>query len=64
MAKIYDMATGAIIAGEQNDDIHAATADRYAPDARLQTVQEATAIEDMAPVDAYMVMLQDLLKKL
>ena len=57
MAKIYDMATGAIIAGEQTDQINAAPADMYAPDARLQTVQETTSIEDMAPVDAYMVML-------
>lgn len=64
MATIYDMATGAIIAGEGHAVNEPAQADLYAADARLQTVDEAVAIEDMAPVDAYMVMLQDLLKKL
>ena len=64
MATIYDMATGAIIAGKEHAVNESTRADLYATDARLQTVDEAAAIEDLAPVDAYMVMLQDLLKKL
>jgi hypothetical protein len=61
---IYDMVTGNIISGNEcPGDSHAA---EYipAPDLALQTIENSTPIEEMTPVDAYMVMLQDLLKKL
>ena len=64
MATIYDMSTGKIIAAQEYRAGEIQPADIPVPEARLQTVETGTAIEDMAPVDAYMVLLQDILKKL
>ena len=60
MATIYDLSTGRVIAADEYPARE--TPPAAMPD--LQTVGTATAIEDMAPVDAYMVLLQDILKKL
>ena len=64
MAMIYDMATGEVITGHDsaNETLHPENIP--APALALQTIQDSTPVEDMAPVDAYMVMLQELLKKL
>ena len=64
MATIYDMSTGRIIAANEYAAGEIPPADIPSPEAALQTIEAGTAIEDMAPVDAYMVMLQELLKKL
>ena len=62
MAMIYDMITGRVVQdSEYTDPQKTATP---APVLAVQTVEAGTPIEEMAPVDAYMVMLQDLLKKL
>lgn len=64
MAVIYDMVTGEVIPDSQVSYRATATDQipRHAP--ALQTVDEHRAIEDMPPVDAYMVLLQRILKKL
>ena len=64
MAVIYDMVSGEVI----SDD--ARTCSTTAPEnltecgPALQTIDEQRTIEDMPPVDAYMVLLQRILKKL
>jgi hypothetical protein len=64
MATIYDMATGTIIADEQDATAVRTTDNTAAPGLALQTVEHSTPIEDMPPQDAYMGRLQELLKKL
>lgn len=64
MATIYDMSTGRIITANEYAAREMPPADIPSPAAGLQTIQASTSIEDMAPVDAYMVLLQDILKKL
>ena len=64
MATIYDMATGTVISGNIDPTPQNLPEDIPTPELALQTVAHGTPIEDMTPVDAYMVLLQDLLKKL
>ncbi|MGB5260108.1 MAG: hypothetical protein WBO34_06225 [Gammaproteobacteria bacterium] len=64
MAMIYDMVTGRVI--DDNEFINQAITSEQvpAPQLAVHTHEAGTPIEEMSPVDAYMVMLQDLLKKL
>ena len=64
MAIIYDVVTGTV---SSDDEYTGRMMPRDVipdPEAGLQTLDAGTPIEDMNPVDAYMVMLQDILKKL
>jgi hypothetical protein len=64
MAIIYDLVTGTV---STDDEYTGRMMPREAiptPEASLQTYDAGTPIEDMPPVDAYMVMLQDILRKL
>jgi hypothetical protein len=64
MAMIYDMVTGRVIDDNEFTN-RAATAEPVpAPQLAVRMHDAGTPIEEMSPVDAYMVMLQDLLKKL
>lgn len=63
MATIYDMVTGRVVHDSEYTDRPAA-AHTPTPELAVHTVDTDTPIEEMSPVDAYMVMLQDLLKKL
>ena len=64
MAMIYDMVTGKIIS--EGVETYGATSTDNSPEIgmALQPIDECTPVEDLPPVDAYMVMLQELLKKL
>ena len=64
MAMIYDLVTGTVTTDEEYTSRRGPAPVSASPEPRLQSVAEATSIEEMAPVDAYMVMLQDILKKL
>jgi hypothetical protein len=64
MAMIYDLVTGTVTSGDEYADRLVARESMPAPEAGLQRIDAGTPIEDMTPVDAYMVMLQDILKKL
>ncbi|HSG11028.1 MAG TPA: hypothetical protein VLB10_04680 [Gammaproteobacteria bacterium] len=63
MAMIYDLVTGTVTSDDEYTGRMMPRESTPAPEAGLQTIDTGTAIEDMTPVDAYMVMLQDILKK-
>ena len=64
MAVIYDMVSGKVIS--EGAESCTAAPPEHMPDRHvaLQSIDESTATEDLPPVGAYMVMLQELLKKL
>ena len=64
MAMIYDLVTGTVSTDDDYTGRMMSREEIPAPEAGLQTYDAGTPIEDMTPVDAYMVMLQDILKKL
>lgn len=64
MAMIYDLVTGTVTSDDEYTGRLMSRESIPVPEAGLQTIDAGTAIEDMTPVDAYMVMLQDILKKL
>ncbi|MDX1696951.1 MAG: hypothetical protein R3308_01630 [Thiohalobacterales bacterium] len=64
MAVIYDMVTGEVISDGAVSRSTPAPNDIPACSPALQTIDAHRAIEDMPPVDAYMVLLQRILKKL
>ena len=64
MAMIYDMVTGKVINDSEYTGRVTAPEHIPAPELAVHTVEAGTPVEEMSPVDAYMVMLQDLLKKL
>lgn len=64
MAMIYDMVTGKVINDSEYTGRVTAPEHIPAPELAVHTVKAGTPVEEMSPVDAYMVMLQDLLKKL
>ena len=64
MAMIYDMVTGMVIRDSEFTDRLTTAEHIPTPELAVHTVDARTPIEEMSPVDAYMVMLQDLLKKL
>jgi hypothetical protein len=64
MAMIYDMASGKVVSGNENSSEAFPREHMPATGPALRTIEAGTPIEDMPPVDAYMVMLQELLKKL
>ena len=64
MAKIYDMMSGKVISGNECNSEMLPSEHIPAPALALQTIDAGTPIEELPPVDAYMVMLQELLKKL
>ena len=64
MAMIYDMVTGRVVHDSEYTDPPTAEAPSATPELAVHTIEAGTPIEDLAPVDAYLVMLQDLLKKL
>jgi hypothetical protein len=64
MAMIYDLVTGTVTSDDEYTGRMMPRDEIPAPEAGLQTLDAGTPIEDMTPVDAYMVMLQDILKKL
>ncbi len=64
MAMIYDMVTGKVIHDSEFSVRVTAPEHIPAPELAVHKVEAGTPIDEMSPVDAYMVMLQDLLKKL
>jgi len=64
MAMIYDLVTGTVSSDDEYTGRMVTHEEIPTPEAGLQTHDAGTPIEDMPPVDAYMVMLQDILKKL
>ena len=64
MAKIYDMVTGMVTTDEEYANRLTQPERTDTPEPALQTAEAGTPIEEMKPVDAYMVMLQEILKKL
>ena len=64
MAMIYDMVTGRVVHDSEYTDRPATAAHTPTPELAVHPVDAGAPIEEMSPVDAYMVMLQDLLKKL
>lgn len=64
MAMIYDLVTGQVTSDEEYTR-KARPAEIPPPEKTgLQTMESGTPIDEMAPVDAYMVLLQNILKKL
>ena len=66
MAMIYDMVTGRVVDDSEytNRPAPASTSSSSPELLAVHTIDTAAPVEEMSPVDAYMVMLQDLLKKL
>lgn len=64
MAMIYDLVTGTVSSDDEYTGRMTPREEIPTPEAGLQMHDAAMPIEDMPPVDAYMVMLQDILKKL
>ncbi len=64
MAIIYDLATGTVLSENKGVTQVADPADGNCVTPALQTVSEAQDVEQVTPMDAYMVLLQRLLRDL
>ena len=63
MATIYDMVTGRVVHDSEYTN-RPTPAETPTTELAVHAVSADTPIDEMSPVDAYMVMLQKLLKKL